>query len=78
MSPTTTARRALTSGVSFNQLDGRTMSRVRYQRVAEETGDELPVDQIVKGVEVSTDLYVIVDPDELAPMVPLATKSIDP
>ncbi len=32
---------------------------------------------MVKGVEISKGRYVIVDPDELAPFVPLATKTID-
>ena len=64
-------------GVSFNQLDGRTMSRIRYEKVAGDTGEVVPPEHIVKGVEVSKDRYVLVDPDELAPFVPLATKTID-
>ncbi len=64
-------------GVAFNQLDGRRMSRIRYVKVSAETGDEVPSEHIVKGVEVSKGRYIIVDPDELAPFVPLATKSID-
>ena len=51
------------------------MSRIRYVKVSEETGEEVPSEHIVKGVEVSKGRYVIVDPDELAPFVPLATKS---
>ena len=62
-------------GVSFNQLDDRNMGRIRYHKVSEETGEEVPSEQIVKGVEISKGRYVIVDPDELAPFVPLATKS---
>ena len=64
-------------GVSFNQLDGRTMSRIRYEKVAGDSGEVVPPEHIVKGVEVSKDRYVLVDPDELAPFVPLATKTID-
>ena len=64
-------------GVSFNQLDGRTMSRIRYEKVAGDSGEVVPAEHIVKGVEVSKDRYVLVDPDELAPFVPLATKTID-
>ena len=64
-------------GVSFNQLDDRNMSRIRYLKVSEETGEEVPSEQIVKGVEISKGRYVIVDPDELAPFVPLATKTIE-
>ena len=41
------------------------------------TGEVVPAEHIVKGVEISKGRYVIVDPDELAPFVPLATKTID-
>ena len=64
-------------GVSFNQLDDRNMGRIRYQKVSEQTGEEVPAEQIVKGVEISRGRYVIVDPDELEPFVPVATKTID-
>ena len=64
-------------GVSFNQLDGRTMSRIRYEKVSDDTGEVVPPEHIVKGVEISKGRYVLVDPDELAPFVPLATKTID-
>ena len=64
-------------GVSFNQLDDRNMGRIRYQKVSEADGEVVPAEHIVKGVEISKGRYVIVDPDELAPFVPLATKTID-
>jgi DNA end-binding protein Ku len=64
-------------GVSFNQLDDRNMGRIRYEKVSEADGEVVPAEHIVKGVEISKGRYVIVDPDELAPFVPLATKSID-
>ena len=64
-------------GVSFNQLDDRNMSRIRYQKVSEADDEVVPAEHIVKGVEISKGRYVIVDPDELAPFVPLATKSVD-
>src|SRR3954469_2504605 len=64
-------------GVSFNQLDDRNMSRIRYQKVSEADDQVVPAEHIVKGVEISKGRYVIVEPDELAPFVPLATKSID-
>ena len=64
-------------GVSFNQLDGRSMSRVRYQKVSDETGDEVPSEHIVKGYEVSRGRYVMVEPDDLEPFIPAATKTID-
>ena len=63
--------------VSFNQLDERTMSRIRYRKVSDETGEEVPEDQIVKGYEVSKGKYITVDPDELEPFIPAATKTVD-
>lgn len=64
-------------GVSFNQLDERTMSRIRYRKVSDETGEEVPEDHIIKGYEVSKGRYVVVDPDELEPFIPSATKTVD-
>ncbi len=63
--------------VSFNQLDERTMSRIRLKKVSAETGEDVPDDHIVKGYELSKGRYVVVDPDELEPFIPSATKSID-
>ena len=63
--------------VSFNQLDERTMSRIRYRKVSDETGEEVPDEHIVKGYEVSKGRYVLVDPDELEPFMPAATKTIE-
>lgn len=63
--------------VSFNQLDDRTMARIRYQKVSALDGEVVPDEHIVKGYEVSKDRYVVVDPDELEPFMPSATKSVD-
>jgi DNA end-binding protein Ku len=63
--------------VSFNQLDERNMARIRYRKVNAETGEEVGDDHIVKGYEISKGRYVVVDPDELEPFMPAATKSID-
>lgn len=64
-------------GVSFNQLDDRTMSRIRYKKVSALDGEEVPDDHIVKGYEVAKDRYVVVDPDELEPFMPAVTKTVD-
>jgi len=63
--------------VSFNQLDERTMSRIRLKKVSAETGEDVPDEHIIKGYEISKGRYVVVDPDELEPYIPSATKSID-
>jgi DNA end-binding protein Ku len=63
--------------VSFNQLDDRTMARIKYKKVSALDGQEVPDDHIVKGYEVSKERYVVVDPDELEPFMPVATKTIE-
>jgi len=63
--------------VSFNQLDDRTMSRIKLRKVSAETGEEVPDEHIVKGYEISKGRFVVVDPDELEPFIPSATRSID-
>ena len=63
--------------VSFNQLDERNMARIRYRKVNAETGEEVTEEHIVKGYEVAKGRYVVVDPEELEPFMPVATKSVD-
>jgi DNA end-binding protein Ku len=63
--------------ISFNQLDDRNMGRIRYQKVSEATGEEVPSEFITKGFEISKGRYLLVDPDELAPFVPLNTKTVE-
>ncbi len=63
--------------VAFNQLDERTMSRIRLKKVSAATGEDVPDEHIVKGYEISKGSYVVVDPDELEPFVPIPTHSID-
>ena len=63
--------------VSFNQLDDRTMARIKYKKVSALDGEEVPEEHIVKGFEVSKDRYVVVDPDELEPFIPAATKTVE-
>jgi len=64
-------------GVSFNQLDDRTMARIKYKKVSALDGEEVPDEHIVKGYELSNERYIIVDPDELEPFIPAATKTVD-
>ena len=63
--------------VSFNQLDGRTGSRIKQKKVSALDGEEVPREEIVKGYEVSRDSYVIVDEDELASLMPKESRTID-
>ena len=63
--------------MSFNQLDDRTMAASSTEGVRTTTGEEVPDEHIVKGYEVSKGRYVVVDPDELEPFIPAATKTVD-
>jgi DNA end-binding protein Ku len=65
------------NSISFNQLDRETMSRIRYRKVSEQTGEEVPADQIVKAAPVGADRYVVVSDDELAAVQPARSKEID-
>jgi DNA end-binding protein Ku len=62
--------------VSFNQIDARTQSRVKMQRVNAD-GDEVPYEHIVKGYELSPDRYVLIEPEELDALDPEATHTVD-
>jgi DNA end-binding protein Ku len=63
--------------VSFNQLDEETGSRIRLRRVSEQTGEEVPQSQIVKGYEIEKGRYVIVEKHELEALTPKASHTIE-
>ena len=61
----------------FNQFQKGTSDRIRYKRVNERTGEEVPFKEIVKGREVDDDTYVLVSDDELESVEPGRTRTID-
>ena len=63
--------------LQLHMLDSRDHSRVRYERVNEETGQEVPWDVIVRGYEYSDGSYVVLSDEELKRAAPEATKTID-
>jgi DNA end-binding protein Ku len=63
--------------VRFNQLEAGTGSRIRYRKVSEATGDEVPNEEIVKGFEISPGQYVVVDDEEMSAFAPKATRMIE-
>ncbi|MFO7590178.1 MAG: Ku protein [Acidimicrobiia bacterium] len=63
--------------VRFNQLEEGTNSRIRYRRVSEASGEEVPTDRIVKGHEVAPGQYVVLSDDELASLAPKASRTIE-
>jgi DNA end-binding protein Ku len=62
--------------ISFNQLDDRNMSRIRYRKVNEESGEDVPSEHIVKGYDVGGGSYVVVTDDDLAPLQPAKSREI--
>src|SRR5262245_32346050 len=63
--------------VSFNQLEEGTGARIRYKKVSEASGEEVPQDRIKRGYEISKGRYVMIEPDELEALRPKATHTID-
>jgi DNA end-binding protein Ku len=63
--------------IRFRELRESDGSRIRHKRVAEEDGEEVPYDDIVKGYEVSPDQYVVLTRDELAELDPKKTRAIE-
>jgi DNA end-binding protein Ku len=63
--------------ISFNQLDERDQSRIRYRKVNEDTGEEVPNEHIVKGYDLGSSTYVIITDDDLAPLAPAKSKEIN-
>jgi DNA end-binding protein Ku len=63
--------------ISFKMLDGRNNAPVRYQRVNEETGEEVPWDQIVKGYEYTKGEYVVMKDEDLKNFAAEATQMIE-
>lgn len=63
--------------ISFHLLDRRNMARVRYKKVNEETGNEVPWDDTVRGYEYEKGQYVVLTDEDLKRAAPEATQSID-
>lgn len=63
--------------LSFKLIDSRNSSRIRYERVNEETGKEVPWDSIVKGFEYDEGNYVMLSDKELENASPELTKTIE-
>ncbi|HEV7757841.1 MAG TPA: Ku protein [Acidimicrobiales bacterium] len=63
--------------VHFHQIDKDSGSRVRNQKIAEKSGDEVGSDDIAMGFEVEKGRYVTFDKDELDELRPDSTRTID-
>ena len=63
--------------VRFHQLNGKSGVRIAQKRVDPQSGDEVPYEDIVKGYEIASDRYVVIEPGELEALAPKKTKTIE-
>ncbi|MEW2372524.1 Ku protein [Streptomyces sp. NPDC006656] len=62
--------------IHFHQLQRGTSDRIRNRRVNERTGEEVQLDEIVKGYDTG-DEYVLVEPSELDEVAPGRSQSLE-
>jgi DNA end-binding protein Ku len=62
--------------VDFDWLDKRTMDPVGYKRINKRTGKEIDKDNIVKGVKLDSDEYVLLSDEEIKAAYPKRTQTI--
>jgi DNA end-binding protein Ku len=65
------------TGIDFDWVDKRSMDPVGYKRINKRTGKEVPKDNIVKGVKVADDEYVLLSDAEIKAAYPKTTQTIE-
>jgi DNA end-binding protein Ku len=63
--------------LSFQLIDSKNAARIHYERVNEETGEEVPWDRIVKGFEYEDGNYVLLSEGELENASAELTRTIE-
>lgn len=63
--------------VRFHQLHASDNVRIQQKRFCPADGEEVAYEEIVKGYEIAPGQYVVVTPEELAALDPVATHTID-
>jgi DNA end-binding protein Ku len=63
--------------VSFHMLDRRNMARLRYKRVNEETGREVPWEETIRGYEIEGGKHVVLSDEDLERASPEKTQTVD-
>lgn len=61
----------------FNMLDKSDKSRVKYLRINESTGKEVPWENIVKGYKLDSGEYVVLDEEDFKKAAVEATQTVD-
>lgn len=62
---------------SFKMLDSKSHSPIKYKRVSEKTGEEVPWNEIVKGVELAKGKYFVPTKEQLSAIKPEKSDTID-
>ena len=63
--------------IHFNQFEDGTSDRIRYKKVNERTGKEVPQDRIVRGFDLGGGEYVILSDEELEQAEPKKSRQIE-
>lgn len=61
----------------FHLLDSRDQARVRYERINDDTGKEVPWDKVVKAFEFDKNNYVVLSKEDFKRAAPKEFKTID-
>ncbi|NYT30547.1 Ku protein [Rhizobium sp. WYCCWR 11128] len=63
--------------IAFNTINKATGNRVNRVFVDSETGDSVPRESQVKGFEIENGQYVMIDPEEVAAVIPESNKTLE-
>src|SRR3954451_8120321 len=63
--------------ISFNQINRNTGHRIKYMKVAADSGEEVSSEDIMKGYKVDTDTYIEITRDELDAIALESTRTIE-
>jgi DNA end-binding protein Ku len=63
--------------IHFNQFEEGTSDRIRYKKVNERTGEEVPGDRITRGFDLGGGEYVILSEEELESAEPKKSRQIE-
>jgi len=63
--------------IDFDMLREKDLSKIRYKRVAEADGHEVPYEQIVKGYEYEKGNYVVVTKDDFEKVALKSNQTVD-
>ncbi len=65
------------SGISFHRLHDQDKVRLRQQMVCELENEPVPDEEIVKGLQIDENEYVVVKPEDLAELEPETNRTIE-